>query len=176
WLGLSAEGPLEVSHAAIDAPLLAVLAATEEWAGWEEVRAAAAAGFSAEDDGPDPDDVDDYLLVLVDQGLLEHDLRPPLVGPPPLDWTRARLARVPTEAAAQALAQLEPAEAALVHTGQAVLSRALAERDLAPALAERLAALAELLGAGPFDVAGLALGAYGDSLSTVDEDPTTTVP
>ena len=67
-----------------------------------QVRAAAASGFA--DEPVNEDELDDYLLVLVDRGLLDFDLRPPLVGPPPLEWMRARLARLATAAAAEARA------------------------------------------------------------------------
>jgi thiopeptide-type bacteriocin biosynthesis protein len=198
WLALGGAGPLEVRHAEVDGPLAAVLAAAEGWAGWAEVEVAAAAGFSSEEETPDSDDLDDYLLVLVDQGLLEFDLRPPLIGPPPLAWMRARLARLGTPAATEAHDRLEPAGAALLHQGRALLSREVvaraaalapvlfrlqealappaAERDLGRELAERLATLAELLGAGPFDLGGLATGAYGDALSAVEEAPPAATP
>jgi thiopeptide-type bacteriocin biosynthesis protein len=198
WLAFGEEGPLEVRHADVDPALAAVLEAAERWAGWAEVRAAAGRAFADEPDGPEAGDLDDYLLLLIDQGLLDFDLRPPLVGPAPLAWMRARLAAVPTAAAAEASARLQPAEAALVHEGKAVLSRAVVERAAALApllfrlqealappaeeralgrqLDERLAALAELLGAGPFDLAALATGAYGDGLSEVDEEPPAATP
>jgi thiopeptide-type bacteriocin biosynthesis protein len=193
WLALPREGPLEVSHAEVDPPLAAVLEAAQEWTGWAAVREAAGRGFAGEDGAPDGDELDDYLLLLIDQDLLHADLRPPLVGPEPLAWMRARLGALPGDAAAEARRQLEsPDTATLVHGGQATLARAVVERaaGLAPllfrlqqalappaaeqalgrALRERLEALAELFGAGPFDLAALATGAHGSTLAEVEED------
>jgi lantibiotic biosynthesis protein len=58
--------------------------------------------------GNDDDEIDEYLLVLVDQGLLCHDLVPPLVGPDPLAFMTERLAAPAafSSAAAAALATL----------------------------------------------------------------------
>jgi thiopeptide-type bacteriocin biosynthesis protein len=198
WLAFGDEGPLELRHAEVDGPLAAVLEVAMGWVGWAGARAAAGAGFSGDEEAPDGDDLDDFLLLLIDQGLLDFDLRPPLVGPPPLGWMQARLERVGTPAAAEARGRLEPVAAVLLHEGKALLSREVvdraaalapllfrlqealappaAERDLGGALAERLANLAELLGAGPFDVGALATGVYGDAVAAVDEDPPAATP
>jgi thiopeptide-type bacteriocin biosynthesis protein len=201
WLALpaAADGALEVSQAEVDPPLEAVLAAAEAWSSWADVRAAAARGFSDEEAAGDDDALDDYLLLLVDQGVLHFDLRPPLVGRAPLVWMRERLGALGTEAAAEARRQLDqPTSATLIHGGTAVLSRATvaraaalapllfrlqealappaAERSLGGALLERLESAAEIFGAGAFDLAGLATGAAGNSLAFLEEEPTRAAP
>jgi thiopeptide-type bacteriocin biosynthesis protein len=191
WLSLPAEGALEVKEAQLDTQLAAVLAATEEWTPWSAVRAVAAA---ASDEVVEEDELDDYLLVLVDQGLLHFDLCPPLVGRPPLTWMQDRLATLETDAATAARARLEtPTTGMLVHQGKVVLSRTTveraaalapllfrlqealsppaAERALGVALDERLESIAELHGAGPYDAAALATGAHGPTLAFLEEDP-----
>ncbi|HLK90005.1 MAG TPA: thiopeptide-type bacteriocin biosynthesis protein [Polyangia bacterium] len=90
----------ETRTAALDARLGAVLAATGRFAPWPEVRARAAAG----DDGADPADVDELLLALVDDGLLQTDLEPPLVGIPAADHLVRRLTAVGCASEAEAIA------------------------------------------------------------------------
>jgi thiopeptide-type bacteriocin biosynthesis protein len=105
------------------------------------------------------DAADEYLLSLIDDGLLVHDFEPPLVGPPPLGWMQARLdGRLPAldelaatldehprdlDAARALLDELPgaspdaPLHAALVHElGRAEIARAPLERAarLAPVL------------------------------------------
>jgi thiopeptide-type bacteriocin biosynthesis protein len=170
WLAFGPDAGAEAraGAAVLDDALAAVLDAARDWRPFAEVRAALAAVEPAPDDA-----LDDYLLRLVDDGLLAHDLEPPLVGPPPLAWTRARLASAggaaspsalaaahaalaglaldDAEAARATLAALpgasdrEPLHAVLVHEPRATptLSRAAVER--AAALAPLLHRLQEAL-------------------------------
>ena len=56
------------------------------------MRAAAAAGADeADDEAAADDDVDELLLTLLDDGLLQSDLSPPIVGAAPGAHLRARL-------------------------------------------------------------------------------------
>lgn len=115
------------------------------------------------------DDARALVLELIDDGLLHHDLEPPLVGPPPAEHARRRLAPLCPDlslaldrlddATTPALTRIEDAErrwrelpgandqpalhATLVHAGDAQVSRAMVER--AAALAPVLFALAEAL-------------------------------
>ena len=158
WLAFGEELPARARRTDLDETLAAVLASAEEWRAWPEVRAAL-----AEREAGDADALDEYLRVLVDDGLLVHDLEPPLVGPPPLEWMRARLsgsspeldevatlldgaARAPgaaIAAAREALARLpggaaEPLHAVLVFAPKA-------EPQVSRVAVERAAGLAELL-------------------------------
>jgi thiopeptide-type bacteriocin biosynthesis protein len=146
WLAWGPDGQLEVQHAEADEPLIAVLEAAQDWALWPEVG-----------------DDDEYLMMLVEQGLLHHDLAPPLVGPEPLAWMIARLEPLRSRAAVaareallarpsglaelrrslQALPRSQDVHATLVHEGQATLSRAAVAR--AAALAPLLFRLQEAL-------------------------------
>jgi thiopeptide-type bacteriocin biosynthesis protein len=122
WLAFGAE-MAEERQADLDARLARILDASQAWAPWAAVRAAArdeadhadhadndnddhlehGAGASADSGAAnDNDDEDELLLLLIDDGLLHHDLMPPLVGPPAADWMSARLATLqpaPPEAA-----------------------------------------------------------------------------
>ena len=95
----------EVHEADLTEPLPAILAATERWAPWTDVRASVAAAATA-----DAGDADELLLNLLDDGLLQSDLAPAIVGVPPDEHLRARL-----QALGEADAQraLEKASAAL---------------------------------------------------------------
>ncbi|HZS36515.1 MAG TPA: thiopeptide-type bacteriocin biosynthesis protein [Polyangia bacterium] len=149
WLAFGDGAEAVAGAAELDDALAAVLDATIEWRGFAEVRAALARVEPA-----DADALDDYLLRLVDDGLLAHDLEPPLVGPPPLEWMLARLgespslaeiraalagvdARASVSGARAALNELpgatdaEPLHAVLVHEASAVVSRAAVERAAA---------------------------------------------
>jgi thiopeptide-type bacteriocin biosynthesis protein len=88
----------EIHEAELTQPLPAILAATERWVPWDEVRAAVAATA-----GGDAGDADELLLNLLDDGLLHSDLTPPLVGAPPGEHVRARLQALGEEDAARAL-------------------------------------------------------------------------
>jgi thiopeptide-type bacteriocin biosynthesis protein len=138
WLALEADR-LDPRTAEVDEGLGAVLEAAAAWAPWPAVRAALATATGAPDE-----ELDDHLLVLVDDGLLCHDLEPPLVGPPPLAWLTARLAHLPAET--------EPVLAS-VRSGLAAAAAALAQTDVGEARA-RLAALPGAERA-PGDVAGV---------------------
>jgi lantibiotic biosynthesis protein len=86
-----------------------VLTATTDWAPWPEVCALTRA---ATVDGPDAWDADKQLRAFVHSGLLQTDLSPPLVGPPPARYLRDRLAALGREADARALDEAEAAFAA----------------------------------------------------------------
>ena len=92
WLGPG--DPFDDVHEAdLTEPLPAILAAAGQWTAWTDVRAAAirAAGREAgqnesgepEGGGDSGGDADDLLLTLIDDGLLQSDLAPPIVGAPP---------------------------------------------------------------------------------------------
>ena len=119
WLAFGA-ALAEERQADLDARLARILDASRAWAPWAVLRAAArdeathadndnddhrdhAGGASGDGDAAnDNDDEDELLLLLIDDGLLHHDLMPPLVGPPAAGWMSARLATLrpaPPEAA-----------------------------------------------------------------------------
>lgn len=91
----------EVRFALVD-----VLRATTDWAPWPMVAALAGA---ATIEGPDAWDADEQLRAFVHSGLLQTDLQPPLVGPPPARYLRDRLAALGREADARALEEAEAA-------------------------------------------------------------------
>jgi thiopeptide-type bacteriocin biosynthesis protein len=72
--------------------LAAVIDGAQEWTPWPGVGEAVEAAASGE-----TGDVDELLLVLIDRGVLCHDLAPPIVGQPPAQWLVQRLARFPAE-------------------------------------------------------------------------------
>jgi thiopeptide-type bacteriocin biosynthesis protein len=88
WLG-PGDPFEEPREAALDARLVAVLDAASRWTPWADARRAGGARARGSDD--ETLALDDWLLLLVDEGLLHTDLTPPLVGPPPAVWMRARL-------------------------------------------------------------------------------------
>ena len=96
--GLHPEAPFdEVHEAELVEPLPAILAAAERWAPWPEVRAAART-TAGDDDGDD--DADELLLTLLDDGLLQSDLAPPIIG--------AAAGRAPARAARRRSASRTP--------------------------------------------------------------------
>ncbi len=95
--------------------LTAVLAATTDWAPWPAVRARAQAAQ------PEAGDLDELLRTLVHDGLLQTDLSPPLIGPPPASYLRDRLVALGRQAEARALDQAQAAFAA----GELARGRAL---------------------------------------------------
>lgn len=167
WIAFGDESDAEARAADVDDVLARVLDGARDWIALPALRDAAGVG-------------DDFLALLVDDGLLVHDGAPPLVGPPPLQWMIARHGD-------PALADEEPKHAVLVHEGEVTLSRALVERAaalapllfrlqeaLVPPISERVAGAAlvateEIFGAGAYDLAALALGRYGTPLDA-DED------
>ena len=86
WLG-PADPFVQERGAALDEGLARLLDATATWAPWSRARRAVARG------APDADG-DELLLLLVDEGLLQADVTPPLVGRDAGAWMRARLARL----------------------------------------------------------------------------------
>ena len=91
--------PFDVVHEAeLVEPLPAILAAAQQWTPWNDVRAAAGAHA-----GGEPDDVDELLLTLIDDGLLHSDLTPPIVGAAAGAFMRARLDALGEVDAARAL-------------------------------------------------------------------------
>ncbi|HEY7957856.1 MAG TPA: lantibiotic dehydratase, partial [Polyangia bacterium] len=150
WLAFGAEAEAEARTAELDPALASVLAQARDWRRFGALRAALA---EVEED--DPAALDDYLLALVDDGLLVHDLEPPLVGPAPLDWMRARLGGL-VPALDDVAARLVALEHALggsqanrrAHSQVAAQPTLAAAAKLAPAtLAEAQAVLASLPGA-----------------------------
>jgi thiopeptide-type bacteriocin biosynthesis protein len=147
WLAFEGEGEGDgvcVRSAAPDGMFAALADALGAPLLWPVLRARLHAAGLADDDDADADThgddandaIDDWLLQLIDQGLLCHDLEPPLVGPPPLDWLHARLRLLRTGA---------PEDAAWLAEIEAGLSRA---QDAAARLdvAGARAALGELPG------------------------------
>ncbi len=167
WIAFGDESEAVGRAAEIDDVLGRVLDGARDWVAWPALRDAAAVD-------------DDFVFLLVDDGLLVHDGAPPLIGPPPLEWMAAR------HPDWSDLAREEPKHAVLVHEGEVTLSRAAVERAaalapllfrlqeaLAPPIAERaldagtqaaLHATEELFGAGAYDLDALALGRYGTPL------------
>ena len=166
WIAFGDETEADARSAEIDDVLAQILDGARQWVAWSALRDRA---------GVD----DDFLFLLVDDGLLVHDGAPPLVGPPPLAWMIARHGD-------PALADEAPKHAVLVHEGEVTLSRAMVERAaalapllfrlqeaLAPPIAERaldasitgaLDTVEELFGTGAYDLGALALGRYGTPL------------
>jgi thiopeptide-type bacteriocin biosynthesis protein len=88
WLALEREG-LEVRFGEIDDVLATVAEQAQEWCWWPDLNQA------MQNVAGDEDSADDLLMVLVDRGVLAHDLCPPLVGPPCAVWMAQRLAALP---------------------------------------------------------------------------------
>jgi len=89
WLGLAADG-LDVRSSEVDSVLGAAIERAWQWTPWPAVSGAVEVAASGE-----AGDVDELLLVLIDRGVLCHDLAPPLVGQPPAQWLAQRLAGLP---------------------------------------------------------------------------------
>jgi len=89
WLAFGASAA-EQREAELDDRLAYILDAAHEWTPWATVRQVAES-YADPLDGATGDALDELLLLLVDDGLLHHDLMPPLVGPPPSDWMLERL-------------------------------------------------------------------------------------
>jgi thiopeptide-type bacteriocin biosynthesis protein len=87
WLSTDAAGEAVTLEAEVDDDLHHVLESTENWRTFHDVRAALRAKRTDEED----EEIDRYLLQLLEDRLLLHDLEPPLIGPRPLDWMRQRL-------------------------------------------------------------------------------------
>jgi thiopeptide-type bacteriocin biosynthesis protein len=122
WIG-PGEPFDEPCVADLDERLGAILSATAVWTPWPAVRARAG----------EEDDLDELLLALVDDGLLQTDLSPPLIGPAPAHHLRDRLLALGREADARLIDDAQVAfEARDLRRGRA-LWEALpgrAERDL----------------------------------------------
>ncbi len=100
WVG-SGDPMAETHTADLDDRLQAILDLTQRWAPWPEVRARARGDDAdvgdGDGDGTDAGrdaDADELLLVLIDDGLLQTDLAPPLVGAAPGERLRDRLAAI----------------------------------------------------------------------------------
>ncbi len=136
-LGVDRGDPGAEAHAAdLDDRLTAILNATDGWMPWPQVRARAAGGEADPTDDGDGADIDELLLVLIDDGLLQTDLAPPLVGAAPGQRLRDRLAAIGRTDEALALE---------------TACRALGAGDLGPGRA----ALAALPGQRDHDVHGI---------------------
>ena len=107
-----------------DAHLVAILTATRSWTPWPTVRARA-------ENGADEGDVDDLLLACVDDGLLQTELAPPLIGPPPALHLRDRLTAIGRTEEARAL------EAASAPLAEGDLPRGRAAFSALPGQASR---------------------------------------
>ena len=131
WIG-PGEPFDEPCVADLDESLAAVLAATAVWTPWPAVRARAADDQQSEA-ASEAEDLDALLLALVDDGLLQTDLSPPLIGPAPARHLRDRLVALGRDAAARLIDDAQTAfEAGDIARGRD-LWRALpglAERDL----------------------------------------------
>lgn len=88
WLALERDG-LEVRFGEIDDVLATVIEHAWQWCPWPRL------GQAMLDIAGDEESADELLLVLVDRGVLTHDLCPPLVGPPCATWMTKRLAALP---------------------------------------------------------------------------------
>lgn len=87
-----------------DDRLAAIVAATADWAPWPTVRTRAAEAGDEAGAG-DGEALDELLLALVDDGLLQTDLAPPLIGPPPASHLRDRLQAIGRQTEARAVDQ-----------------------------------------------------------------------
>ena len=99
WVGGREElyGPCTADLGGAALALAAVLTATTDWALWPAVLARAQAAQ------PEAGDLDELLRALVHDGLLQTDLSPPLIGPPPAGYLRDRLAALGRQTEARAL-------------------------------------------------------------------------
>ncbi len=106
WIGPGggAEPFGQAREVELDDELNALLDAAARWTPWPALRTALG--------HRDPDDADQLLLALVDDGLLHSELQPPLVGPPPHEFLAQRLAALGLRAEGAALTA---AAAALCH-------------------------------------------------------------
>jgi thiopeptide-type bacteriocin biosynthesis protein len=176
WLAFGEDEAL-LREAEVDDVLMRIVKLAADWVAWPAL---------AEGAGVD----DEYLFVLLDDGLLLHDGAPPLVGAAPLEHMAARhehwreLKNALAAPTAALLAGIEePLHAVLVHDGevtlsttavtraaslgpllfrlQAALAPPLAERALDPSIAAALSTVEESFGAGAYDVPALALGRFG---------------
>ena len=91
WLGFGSDG-LEVRSSDVDAVLGAAIECAQQWTPWPAVSGTVKTATSGE-----AGDVDELLLVLIDRGVLCHDLAPPLLGRSPGPWLAQRLADLPAE-------------------------------------------------------------------------------
>ncbi|HEY0708241.1 MAG TPA: thiopeptide-type bacteriocin biosynthesis protein, partial [Polyangia bacterium] len=143
WLALGND-EVTVASAALDpmlATLLELLGAGAR--GWPEVRDGLSGMHVDREVGEDVGDVDDWLMVLVDQGLLCTDLVPPLVGEPPAAFLQSRLSALTAHLRARTDAEAAADDVAAV---QDVLGEALRAGDAGDLDAARTA-LAGLPGA-----------------------------
>ncbi len=86
----------EWREAELDDRLAAILEAAVEWTAWPRVREAARIG--GEDEDGDGDGIDELLLTMVDGGLLQTELAPPLIGGPAAEHVMGRLRGLGLEA------------------------------------------------------------------------------
>jgi hypothetical protein len=143
WIG-PGEPFGEEREGELDDRLTRVLDVANQWARWTDVRSR----LGSEDTD---DDTDDFLLMLVDDGLLQSDLCPPLIGPPAHVYLARKLTAI---AWAGPAPQTDDVHAVLVHRPRRTpaLDRAAVERAsrlvpmllalndaLAPPVAERFA-------------------------------------
>jgi thiopeptide-type bacteriocin biosynthesis protein len=134
WVGGREElyGPCTADLGGAALALAAVLTVTADWAPWPAVLARAQAAQ------PEAGDLDELLRALVHDGLLQTDLSPPLIGPPPARYLRDRLAALGRQTEVRALDEAEAAFAAGDLTGGRALWGALpgrwAARDLTAVL------------------------------------------
>jgi thiopeptide-type bacteriocin biosynthesis protein len=153
WLHLGDDG-LSVRGAAPDPALAALLAvAGTGWVAWPKVRQRLHGPFAQMEGGdgdPQDDVIDDWLMMLIDDGLVSHDLTPPLVGPEAPDWMMKRLAQV-TAASGAVAASIEPIRAALADACECAarldLTRARAALAALPGTDATVADLHGVLGA-----------------------------
>jgi lantibiotic biosynthesis protein len=89
WLAFG-ESEADEREADLDARLARILDAAACWSRWDAVRAAVNADDRGAADSGD-EDADELLLLLIDDGVLHHDLIPPLVGAAPAQWMIERL-------------------------------------------------------------------------------------
>ncbi len=130
WLGPARDqGFLEEARSAIDEVVRAVLDGAAGWTDWPVLRrhvmaavadetAARASGpaddsYKHEDEDQDDDSaladsIDDLLLTMLDDGLLDCDLLPPLIGPLPATWMIERLSRLTLDPGSPGPPPLEP--------------------------------------------------------------------
>ena len=128
WIG-PGEPFDEPCVADLDSRLGAVLAAADVWTPWPAVRARTA----PDDEQGEADDLDELLLALVDDGLLQTDLSPPLIGPAPAHYLRDRLLALGRDADARLIDDAQAAfEAGDLGRGRACWEAlpGRAERDL----------------------------------------------
>lgn len=126
WLGPGESDDFcEQRAAELDDALEVMVRGCRQWTAWAAVRDVAAGAWGAQGSDDDDGDVDEWLLTLIDDGVLVSDVIPPLIGPPAQVWMGERLGRLPAvnDVARELGAARTALEAGDLSAGEAALAR-----------------------------------------------------